>query len=79
VLELPHNDPDAHIVRGIIDLVHGLGKHVVAEGVVYERMRSLTTCSPPRLTWIVECGTLMSEAATSVARESDRAVEAPAP
>jgi PAS domain S-box-containing protein len=33
VMDLAHNDPDAHIVRGIVDLVHGLGKRVVAEGV----------------------------------------------
>ncbi len=33
VVDLPRGDPDAHIVRGIIDLVHGLGKKVVAEGV----------------------------------------------
>jgi EAL domain-containing protein (putative c-di-GMP-specific phosphodiesterase class I) len=33
VTDLPRSDPDAHIVRGIIDLVHGLGKTVVAEGV----------------------------------------------
>ena len=32
-MDLAHNDPDAHIVRGIVDLVHGLGKRVVAEGV----------------------------------------------
>jgi len=33
VMDLVHSDPDAHIVRGIVDLVHGLGKRVVAEGV----------------------------------------------
>jgi PAS domain S-box-containing protein len=33
VMNLPRSDPDAHIVRGIVDLVHGLGKRVVAEGV----------------------------------------------
>ena len=33
VIDLAHNDPDAHIVRGIVALVHGLGKRVVAEGV----------------------------------------------
>ena len=33
VMDLPQSDPDAQIVRGIIDLVHGLGKKVVAEGV----------------------------------------------
>jgi len=33
VMDLARNDPDAHIVRGIVDLVHGLGKRVVAEGV----------------------------------------------
>ena len=33
VMNLPRSDPDAHIVRGIVDLVHGLGKGVVAEGV----------------------------------------------
>jgi PAS domain S-box-containing protein len=33
VMNLPRSDRDAHIVRGIVDLVHGLGKRVVAEGV----------------------------------------------
>ncbi len=33
VLDLPHSDPDARIVRGTIELVHGLGKRVIAEGV----------------------------------------------
>jgi EAL domain-containing protein (putative c-di-GMP-specific phosphodiesterase class I) len=33
VMDLARNDPDAHIVRGIVALVHGLGKKVVAEGV----------------------------------------------
>ena len=33
VLDVVDNDADAHIVHGIIELVHGLGKHVVAEGV----------------------------------------------
>ncbi len=33
VMDLVQNDADAHIVRGIVDLVHGLGRRVVAEGV----------------------------------------------
>jgi len=33
VLDVVDNNADAHIVHGIIELVHGLGKHVVAEGV----------------------------------------------
>jgi EAL domain-containing protein (putative c-di-GMP-specific phosphodiesterase class I) len=33
VLDVVENNADAHIVRGIIELVHGLGKYVVAEGV----------------------------------------------
>jgi PAS domain S-box-containing protein len=33
VMSLPDSNEDAHIVRGTIDLVHGLGKKVVAEGV----------------------------------------------
>jgi EAL domain-containing protein (putative c-di-GMP-specific phosphodiesterase class I) len=33
VVDLPHSDADAHIVRGTVELVHGLGKRVVAEGV----------------------------------------------
>jgi EAL domain-containing protein (putative c-di-GMP-specific phosphodiesterase class I) len=33
VLDVVHNNADAHIVHGIIELAHGLGKQVVAEGV----------------------------------------------
>jgi len=33
VMDLANYVPDAHIVRGIVDLVHGLGKRVIAEGV----------------------------------------------
>ena len=33
VMELANYIPDTHIVRGIVDLVHGLGKKVIAEGV----------------------------------------------
>ena len=33
VLDLPESLPDAQIVRGAIELIHGLGKSVVAEGV----------------------------------------------
>ena len=32
-LDVVHNNADAHIVHGIIELAHGLGKQVVAEGV----------------------------------------------
>ena len=32
-MDLANYVPDAHIVRGIVDLVHGLGKRVIAEGV----------------------------------------------
>jgi EAL domain-containing protein (putative c-di-GMP-specific phosphodiesterase class I) len=33
VLDLPHQVDDANLVRGTVDLVHVLGKTVVAEGV----------------------------------------------
>jgi EAL domain-containing protein (putative c-di-GMP-specific phosphodiesterase class I) len=33
VLDVVNNNADAHVVRGIIELVHGMGKRVVAEGV----------------------------------------------
>jgi len=33
VLDVVDNNANAHIVHGIIELVHGLGKHIVAEGV----------------------------------------------
>ena len=33
VMSMPDSDPDAHIVRGSIEIAHGLDKRVVAEGV----------------------------------------------
>lgn len=33
VMSMPNSDPDAHIVRGSIEIAHGLDKRVVAEGV----------------------------------------------
>jgi EAL domain-containing protein (putative c-di-GMP-specific phosphodiesterase class I) len=33
VMRMPDSDPDAHIVRGSIEIAHGLDKRVVAEGV----------------------------------------------